>query len=224
MKSELNKNLTNIRNFFALIRKENPTREEVLNFLLECKTFVFNQYGINESDYDITIHFTHPNILDFDEAKMCADSKYENKFEITLSFHKLSSKYNFLENKNESLNKAEILNKRNTSIFVLTQSFLHELGHCFQYIRNPKMMEKEDELKDSLMETFEKVCCHMQNNRKTRLIIKTLGKHINALAYMSRPEKDADKKGYIYFASILTKLISVEKDEEMIDYLCSIFN
>ena len=63
----------------------------------------------------------------------------------------------------------------------------------------------------------------MPNSKKTRLIIKALGKHINALAYMSRCEKDADKKSYIYFASILTKLIQVEEDEEMLDFLCSIY-
>ena len=224
MKAKLNKNLTDIRNFFDLIRKQNPTQEEVYNFFLECKTFIFNAYGLDENAYDITIHFVNPKELDFDEAKMCADQKYSNKFEITLSSHKLSNKYSLKQpnKEKESLNNEDLVNQRNTNIFTLTISFFHELGHVFQYILEPKTMRIEDENKDALFETFEQICCLMPNNRKTRLIIKTLGKHINALAYMSSAERNADKKAYIYFASILSQLIQVEEDEEMLDFLCSI--
>ena len=227
MKTQLNENLTNIRNFLNLIRKQYPTREEIYNFFLECKTFVFNQYNLNENDYDISLHFISPTDLEFDEAKMIADEKNPNKFEIILSFHKLSNKLSLLssnKSKNkETLSKKVLLEKRQASIITLIISFFHELGHVFQYIRNPEMMEKEDEIKNALTDTFEQVCCLMPNNRKTRLITKTLGKHINALAYMSRPEKDADSKAYIYFASIFSQLLRVEQNEEMIDFLCSIY-
>ena len=234
MKAKLNKNLTNIRNFFNLIRTEYPTTEEVYNFFLECKSFVFEQYGLNENDYNITIHFITPKELSFDEAKMYADEKDPNKFDIILSFHKLSNKYSLSTKSKEnsstqtkehvSLSKQDMLEKRQTSILTIIISFLHELGHVFQYIREAKIMDKEDEVKNDLTDTFEQVCCLMPHNKKTRLIIKALGKHINALAYMSRCEKDADKKAYIYFASILSQLIRVEEDEEMLDFLCSIYN
>lgn len=227
MKKELDHNLTKIRNFLSTLRTQNPTREEVLNYLLSCKSFVFSQHGLNENDYNITIHFIKSKELDFDEAKMCADEKDPTKFEITLNSHKLSNKYCLLQSstKNkETLNKKELLEKRQTAVLTLTISFLHELGHVFQYILNPQIMEIEDENKDALFETFKQVCFLMPNNRKTRLIIKALGKHINALAYMSSPEKNADKKAYIYFASILSKLIKVEEDEDMLDFLCSIYN
>lgn len=233
MKSNLNENLTKIRNFFVLIRTQYPTREEFYNFLLECKSFIFNQYGLDENKYDITIHFIVPHELGFDEAKMYAHENDKNKFDINLSFHKLSNKYSLLpstkkensstQTKNQTtLSNKDLLKKRQTSILTLIISFFHELGHVFQYIRESKIMNKEDEIKNDLSDTFEQVCYLMPNSKKTRLIIKALGKHINALAYMSRCEKDADKKSYIYFASILTKLIQVEEDEEVLDFLCSI--
>ena len=224
---KLNKNLTNIRNFFNLMRTQNPTREEIYNFLLECKSFVFSQCGINENDYNITIHFTKQKELDFDEAKMWADELNPNKFDISLNLNKFSNKYSLMEifkKENSTPNKQDLLKERQTSILTLTISFFHELGHVFQYICEPKTMEQDDENRNALIESFEQVCCLMPNNKKTRLIIKTLGKHINALAYMSRLEKNADKKGYIYFASILSELIKVEEDEEMLDFLCSIYN
>ncbi len=227
MKRELNKNLINIRNFFNLIRTDYPTEEEVYNFLVECKTFIFKGYGINENDYNITIHFTKSKELDFDEAKMCADEKDPTKFGITLNSNKLSNKYSLLESSNktkETLSKKELLEVRQASILTLTISFFHELGHVFQYILEPKTMEIEDENNTALVDAFEQVCFLMPSSRKTRLIIKSLGKHINALAYMSSSERNADKKAHMYFASILTELIRVEEDDEMLDFLCSIYN
>lgn len=232
MKEKLNKNLSNIRKFLSLLRTENPTQEEVVNFLFDCKTFVFNQYGLNENDYDISIQFVSPKELDFDEAKMCADEHDPNKFVITLNKQKLLGKNNLVtvkrnnENKKveqESENLETQHNNRIKSILTLTQSFLHELGHVMIYITNPKTMKREDELKDNLYDTFEQVCFLMPNNKKTRLIIKTLGKHINALAYMSMPEKDANRKYYVYITNILTCLINVEEDEEMLNFLCLLY-
>ena len=213
MNKNLDNNLTKIRNFFDLIRNEYPTKEEVYNYLLACKSFVFSQYGLNENDYDITIHFTNSKELDFDEAKMLADENDVSKFEITLKSNKLSNKYYLKEydkKSKQTLDKKELIEKRQSSILTLTFSFLHELGHVFQYIQEPKTMQDDDENKDALIEAFKQTCCLMPNNRKTRLIIKALGKHINALAYMSSPERNADKRAYIYFASILTNLIRVE--------------
>ena len=227
MNKNLDNNLTKIRNFFDLIRNEYPTKEEVYNYLLACKSFVFSQYGLNENDYDITIHFTNSKELDFDEAKMLADENDVSKFEITLKSNKLSNKYylnEFEKKSKETLSKKDLIEKRQSSILTLTISFLHELGHVFQYIQEPKTMQIDDENKDALIEAFKQTCCLMPNNRKTRLLIKALGKHINALAYMSSPERNADKRAYIYFASILTNLIRVEEDEEMLDFLCSAHN
>ncbi len=232
MKEKLNKNLTNIRHFLSLLRTENPTQEEVVNFLFECKTYVFNQYGLNENDYDISLQFVHPKELDFDEAKMSAEENNSNKFTITLNKQKLLGKNNLVTIKRNSENKKYEQNSDNLklqhnnrirSILTLTQSFLHELGHVMIYITNPKAMKREDELKDNLYDTFEQVCFLMPNNKKTRLIIKALGKHINALAYMSMPEKDANRKYYIYITNILMCLISVEEDEEMLNFLSTLY-
>lgn len=232
MKSNLTSNLKNIRNFLSLLRTENPTKEEVINFLLECKTFVFNQYGLNENDYDISLQFVNPKELDFDEAKMCADENDPNKFIITLNKQKLLGKSNLVsiektKDNKKSEQKSQNLetqhNNRIKSILTLTQSFLHELGHVMFYITSPKTMEREDEIKNNLYDTFEQVYFLMPHNKKTRLIIKALGKHINALAYMSMPEKDANRKYYIYITDILFTLINLEENEEMLNFLYMLY-
>ena len=41
---------------------------------------------------------------------------------------------------------------------------------------------------------------------------------------MSQIEKDADKKAYIYFVSILENLIKTEQNEEFLEHLCSLYN
>jgi hypothetical protein len=71
--------------------------------------------------------------------------------------------------------------------------------------------------------TLEQIYLRLENSRKKRLLIKTLSKHINAMAYMSGPEKDANRKSYIYFANVLSVLLSCEKDEEMIEFLCLLY-
>ena len=232
MKAKLNNNLTNIRNFLNLLRKENPTQEEVVNFLLEMKTFVFNQYGLNENDYDIKIQFVHPKVLDYDEAQMCADINNSKKFSISLNKHSLLGNINLInikrtkENKKaeqETENLEEQHRNRISSILTLTQSYLHELGHVFQYIKTPNKMNQEDEIKDAVYQALEEICLYLDNNKKKRLLIKTLSKHINAMAYMSGLEKDANRKCYIYFANLLSILLSSEEDEEMIDFLCLLY-
>ncbi len=227
MKAKLNKNLTNIRNFFVLLKNENPTQEEIYNYLLELKTFVFNHYDLNENDYDISIEFVSPKVLDYDEAKMCAYSHDDKKFTITLNKHKLVGKYNLLSYNKKDQQQTESVDdqhkNRIKSILTLTHSFLHELGHVMIYIISPEKMKEEDELSDAIFESLEQVISYLENNRKKRLIIKTLSKHINALAYMSEPEKDANRKAYIYFANILSILIPVEQDAEIEDFLCVLF-
>ena len=149
MKKELDHNLTQIRNFLSTLRTQNPTKEEVLNYLLSCKAFVFSKHGINENDYNITIHFTRSKELDFDEAKMCADAKDPKKFDITLNSQKLSNKYSLQSSKknNETLNEIELLEKRQASVLTLTISFLHELGHVFQYILTQKQWKLKMKIK-----------------------------------------------------------------------------
>ncbi len=57
MKTKMNNNLTNIRNFFHLIcYEQNATREEVHNFLQELLKYVFKKNNININDYTITLH------------------------------------------------------------------------------------------------------------------------------------------------------------------------
>lgn len=232
MKTKLNKNLTNIRNFLNLLRTENPTKEEIANFLLELKTFVFNQYGLNEEYYDINIQFVHPKVLDYDEAQMDIDKNNGNKFTIYLSKEKLAGKNNLVKTKRTKENKkaeqttenlTQQHNNRVSSVLTITQSFLHELGHVIQYIRNPKRMKEEDDIKDTAYEVLADITFLLDNSRKKRLLLKALGKHINAMAYMAGPEKDANRKCYIYFANVLSVLLSAEQDEEMIDFLCLLY-
>lgn len=93
MKSQLNKNLINIRKFFETIYyDETATKEEVYNFLHECTHFVFEQYGIDKNKYEINIRFVSPSVLGEDEARMCRDEKYENKFEVLLNKNNQSLK------------------------------------------------------------------------------------------------------------------------------------
>lgn len=233
MKSTLNKNLTNIRNFLVLLKTENPTQEEVVNFLLNLKTFVFNQYGLNENDYNITIQFVSPKVLDYDEASMFADEHNNKKFTIYLNKEKLSGKNNLVRIERNNQNKKteqqtsnleEQHNNRIESILALTQSFLHEIGHVMQYILKPKQMQQEDELKTTVYDSLEHIYFLLENSRKKRLIIKTLNKHINALAYMSGPEKDANRKSYIYFANVLAILLSVEEDEANAEFFCILYH
>lgn len=232
MRTKLNKNLTNIRNFFNLIRTENPTKEEIYNFLLEMKTFVFSQYGLNENDYDITIQFVHPKVLDYDEASMCADEHNDKLFTISLNQRNLIGKYNLIEIRRNKENKKIEQDSTNLelqhqnrlkSILTLTQSYLHELGHVIQYIKTPNKMNQEDEIKDASYEALEQICFSLENSRKKRLIVKSLSKHINAMAYMSGAEKDANRKCHIYFANVLSILLSAEEDEEMIDFLLLLY-
>lgn len=232
MKTTLNKNLSEIRNFLILLKNENPTQEEVFNFLLNLKTFVFNQYGLNEKDYDISIHFVHPKVLDFDEASMSADENNNSKYTIYLNKKMLTGKNNLIEIKRNRENKkieqqttnlVEQHNNRTKSVLTLTQSFLHELGHIIQYILKPSRMHKEDSIKTDVYDSLENIYYLMENSKKKRLILKTLNKHINALAYMSGPEKDANRKGFIYFANVLSLLLSVEQDEENVEFFCMLY-
>ena len=233
MKSTLNKNLTNIRNFLVLLKTENPTQEEVVNFLLNLKTFVFNQYGLNENDYNITIQFVSPKVLDYDEASMFADEHNNKKFTIYLNKEKLSGKNSLVRIERNNQNKKteqqtsnieEQHNNRIESILALTQSFLHEIGHVMQYILQPKQMQQEDELKTDIYDSLEHIYYLLENSRKKRLLIKTLNKHINALAYMSAPEKDANRKSYIYFANVLAILLSVEEDDANAEFFCILYH
>ena len=57
MKQKLNKNLTNIRNFFHLIcYEQNASKEEVYNFIQELIKYVFKKNNINIDDYTIILH------------------------------------------------------------------------------------------------------------------------------------------------------------------------
>ena len=58
MKNNLDKNLTNIKNFFHLMcYEQNATREEVYNFLQELIKYVFKKNNIKLDDFTINIHF-----------------------------------------------------------------------------------------------------------------------------------------------------------------------
>ena len=215
-------NLNNIRNFLHLIYwEENASHEEVFNFVQELITYVFNQYGIDRNKYDIEIHFVSKNILGDCSARMFREEKYENKFHIIFNKKHKSFKLNeknydskYFTNKNikgESYNTPADNDIADFYIFIIDA--LHEIGHIVQYIRNTKYMLNADKNQQNLNESFNLLNSLMENSKEKKAILRNLETHIDALEYMSPIEKDADKKAYIYFVSILQNLIKTEKDE-----------
>ena len=74
MKRNIDKNLTNIQNFFHLMCfEQNATREEVFNFLQELIKYVFKINNIKLDDYTINIHFVK------EEDKKQKTKKQESK-------------------------------------------------------------------------------------------------------------------------------------------------
>ena len=233
MNTEPQTNLTNIRNFLHLIYwEENASQEEVFNFLQECVTYVFNQYGIDRNKFNIGIHFVSIHVLQDAEAKMVKDEKHENKFYILLNKKNKSFK---CSNKNYDSKYHQIKDKKGeiystptdeeiSNFYTFIISFLHEVGHVIQYIRNPKVMCESDENTKDFEDSFEIIDKIMPKCKEKRAIIKNLNNHRDALYYMSQIERDADKKAYIYFVSILQNLIRNEQDEDFLEHLCSLYN
>lgn len=211
--------------------EENASYEEIYNFLQELITYVFNQYGIDRNKFDIKLHFVSKAILGDCTARMFREEQYENKFHIIFnkkykSFKVTEKNYDskyFLNkiNKGESFNTPADNNIADFYIFIIDA--LHEIGHIVQYIRNAKYMLNEDKNQQNLNKSFNLINSLMKNSKEKRAILKNLDTHIDALEYMSPIEKDADKKAYIYFVSILQNLIRTEKDEEFLDHLCCLY-
>ena len=226
-------NLTNIRNFLHLIYwEETASQEEVYNFLQECVTYVFNQYGLDKNKFDIGIHFVSKYVLQDAEAKMVKDEKHENKFYILLnkknksfkcSNKNYSSKYHQNKDKNGEIYITPT-DEEVSDFYTFIISFLHEVGHIIQYIRNPKVMRESDKNIEDFEDSFEIIKKIMPKGKEKRAILRNLNNHRDAQYYMSQIEKDADKKAYIYFVSILQNLIKSEQNEEFLEHLCSLYN
>ncbi|MBO5955113.1 MAG: hypothetical protein J6Q13_04040 [Clostridia bacterium] len=226
-------NLTNIRNFLQLIYwEENASQEEVYNFLQECVTYVFNQYGIDRNKFDIGIHFVDKSVLGDSTARMIRDEKYENKFYILLNkTHKsfkvtnknFNSKYymNMIK-KEESFTTPGDEDVSNFYFFII--GTMHEIGHIIQYIRNKNAMYLSDKSMEDFEESMQLIKYLMPNSKQKRAILKNLEIHADALEFMSPIEKDADKKAYIYFVSILQDLINIEENEEMLEHYYNLYD
>ena len=233
MNTNPEQNLNKIREFLHLIYwEENASQEEVYNFLQELTTYVFNQYGIDRNKYDIGIHFVDKSVLGDSTARMIRDEKYENKFYILLNKnHKsfkvtnrnFNSKYHMNMVKNEeSFTTPGDEDVSNFYFFII--GTLHEIGHIIQYIRNKNAMYLSDKSMEDFEESLQLIKYIMPNSKQKRAILRNLQNHADALEYMSPIEKDADKKAYIYFVSILQNLIRNEQDEEFLEHLCSLYN
>lgn len=203
-------NLINIQKFFNLIYyKENATREEIYNFFISLTKYVFKCYGFNYNDYEIVIHFVDGKILGENKAEMIQDETNINKYHIKLNKKQRSYKCTC------NADVADFID------FIFT--YLHELGHVIQYIESPDVMEYEDLNMQNLDSTVQILSAEMKNSKEKRLIIKSLEKHIDCLAYMHNVEKEANSKAHRYFCAILSKLIAIEEDEELVKFMCSIY-
>ena len=63
----------------------------------------------------------------------------------------------------------------------------------------------------------------MKNSKEKRLITKLLAKHIDCLGSVHKVEKDANAKAHRYICASLSKLIAIEKDEELVKFMCSMY-
>lgn len=226
MKTKTN-NLDNIRNFLELIYKEkNATKEEVLNFLNECLNYVFDYHKIDINNYSITFHPTKTKYLDDAEAKVEQDEKYLNVFDIyfddiyltfkgtkKIKSKSKKSKERYFQDEREYM--ADFLN------FVYTM--FHEFHHIIQYIKKPKAMKKWEITKISIEKLAASINSFDYNKEDKQKILLALNAHEDALDYVSRNEREANKKAHEYLTQILDYLIFVERDPEFENFLFSFF-
>jgi len=167
MKNKLNKNLTNIRNFFELIYKEgNATKEEVYNFLRECLTYVFDQNCLNPEDYEVNFHFLSTgrdrsadkklskaqkednSLLDgfsaYVQASEYDDRKFDVYFPKDMASFKISSPFKCGKNRDYDDALYEYI-ERFANYFNFVFTTLHEFAHIVQYITTPDIMAEADE-------------------------------------------------------------------------------
>ena len=108
-----------------------------------------------------------------------------------------------------------------SKFFSFIYYILHEYGHVIQNIENPELFEQHDDFLEFL-ELAPIIISNHSENKEKRLIIKALKKYLNAQEFMSCIEREANKKAYIYFVSIVENLIGLEQDEEFTNFLCSL--
>ena len=201
-------NLTDIRKFLlSAYYHESASQTEVHNFLRNLLKYVFNFHNIEGNDYEVVFKHIQNKSTDDYEAKIIRYYNHPKKFDILLNSKFKSYKYQ--------------TNDDASNFFSFIYFILHELGHIIQNIEDPEKSEQNDDFLE-LLEFAPDIISDYSTSKEKRLIIKALKKYLNAQEFMSYIERDANKKAYIYFVSILENLIGMEQDDEFADFLCSL--
>ena len=214
------------RDFFELIYKQqNATREEVINFLNHCLNYVFETNNIDISQYKITLHPTKTKVLDDADAKVEQDEKNPNQFDVYfddkfLSFKgtkkiKNAKKSKEREFQSESDYMGDFLN----FIYVM----FHEFHHIIQYIKKPKVMKNWEETKLSIAKLTNSINSFDLEKAEKKELLSALSAHEDAMDYVSRIEREANKQAHVYFAKIIDKLSFLETDPELEELFYSFY-
>ena len=241
MKS-LNKNLTNIKNFFELMFTHgNATKEEVYNFLRECLEYVFSQNNLNIDDYDVTFHFVQSDIgqnpdkklkkskkqgnalFDGALAYMQADDIDDKKFDVYFPRECASFKIATPPRRKGmecELTRLEYFEKFEP-FFEFVFIVLHEFSHIIQYIQNPDMMEKTDKEYNKRVLVESTIMENMPNSRNKRIMLHLLEQQTNASNYVSECEIDANEQATQYNCDMLYELMCANSAPYFVEFLMS---
>lgn len=241
MENKLNKNLTNIRNFFELIYTHgNATKEEVYHFLRECLHYVFDQNALNVEDYEINFHFLpsttgkKPNqklskqemkenmllggFCAYVEADEADDRKFDVYFPNDMKSFKITTPFQCGKKRNYEDAKDEYI-ERYENYFNFVFTVLHEYSHIIQYITTPDIMAEADETEINHAKIEYATKKYMPNSKDKRLLLHLLEKYFEASSYTCESEMDADEQATQYYTDILCQIVNAEHDTELVDFL-----
>lgn len=241
MENKLNKNLTNIRNFFELIFTQgNATKEEVYNFLQECLHYVFDQNCLKVEDYDVSLHFLPANcgkkpnqklskaqlkeniLMDgfhaYVEACEYDDKKFDVYFPKNMSSFKITSPFQCGKNRDYKDAQNEYI-ERFEEYFYFIFTVLHEYSHIIQYVTAPDIVAEADETAINHAKMEYAVRNFMPNSKDKRLLLRLMEKYFVASSYTCSCEMDADEQATQYYTDILCEIYNAEKNKELALFL-----
>jgi len=216
-----------MRNFYERIFKEkNATREEITNFLNDCLNYVFEYHNLDIEEYSITLHPTKTKYLDDADAKVEQDEKDLKKFDVYFDDNFLSFKGTRKDKKASKKAKERIFQDEREYMadflnFIYTM--FHEFHHIIQFIKQPKVMKDWETTKFSIKKLAQNINSFDQSKEEQQKILSALDAHEDAMSYVSRIEREANKKGHEYLTKTLDYLIFVERDPELQNFFCSVY-
>ena len=241
MKNKLNKNLTNLRNFFELIYTTgSATREEVDSFLRETLKFVFNENALNVEDYEVNFHFLpsksnkKPNqklskqqmkdnmlvggFCAYVQADEADDRKFDVYFPQEMRSFKITTPFQCGKNRDYDEALDEYI-ERFGNYFNFIFTLLHEYSHIIQYITMPDIMAEADETEINHAKIEYATKKFMPNSKEKRLLLRLLENYFKASSYTCESEMDADEQATQYYTDILCQIINAEQNAELVDFL-----